>query len=649
MSCGCETPTFRLLDMYTGWDVSLSVNLAGFDEPAGVCLAPLSSGAVDPSAVLPYIPPAGLALGCGGCGWVLLTHGPGCCARVLRLDRCCGNWVPVWQSRCGWHFENATAIAAWETRLAVADGNRVFVWTDNGARLIAEIAVKNPGPIALSGCGETLVAAEDRILRFGRGGAFEGFLSMPSQPHGPIDRLACDGKCGVWAVTPEDGGVALWRALAKEHQLRPATIEELQAAFAPTSLAAASQAGFCLAERDQWNYPVNRCFSWCGARLPDGSIADPQLKRQNQGNFVTLPIDRGIPGCRWHRIQLDADVPAGAAIAITVATTENPTVPTHPDDWTSAPGGAVDFLINQPPGRYLLLKAELTGDGFATPLLRRIRIDFPRATSLDRLPAIYRENPDAEDFSERFLALFDASIAELDRAIERYPALLNSRNAPEAVLPWLGKFFDIAMDPAWDGPTRRRVLQAAPQLYRQRGTVGGMKTAIALVFGFDTADIAIDEPTADRTWGAVGSAQIGSVRLFGKARARFRLGASLLGQAPLRSFGNPDQDPLLAQAFRFTVSTPPVGSGNARTRLQALIDAQKPAHTRATLAPEANGFVAGPASAVGVDTILAAPPPFVLRQTALGGSAILRGGTAPCRGGLSAGGWAVGGNQALSE
>src|SRR5207253_3407809 len=55
----------------------------------------------------------------------------------------------------------------------------------------------------------------------------------------------------------------------------------------------------------------------------------------------------------------------------------------HPADWQDAPGGALDFLVDQPPARYLYLRLRLTG-GVATPLVRRIRLDFPRVRSEER-------------------------------------------------------------------------------------------------------------------------------------------------------------------------------------------------------------------------------------------------------------------------
>jgi hypothetical protein len=183
-------------------------------------------------------------------------------------------------------------------------------------------------------------------------------------------------------------------------------------------------------------------------------------------------------------------------------------------------------------------------------------------------------------------------------------------------------------------------LRAVPELYRRRGTVAGLSAAIKLVFGFDPI---IEELAAGRMWGALASkaakkknaqsgckekepseieqlcerslgARVGEVRLFGRASARFRVGGSSLGRAPLLSFGNPDNDPLNESAYRFRVLAPPqsVDSALWRERLRQLVESQKPAHTVATVRVGGGGFVLGTWSSVGVDTSLTPMPAPVL-------------------------------------
>ena len=280
-----------------------------------------------------------------------------------------------------------------------------------------------------------------------------------------------------------------------------------------------------------------------------------------QGQLLTLAIDSGIPRCRWHRVRWQGSVPAGTTVSISVSTSDSPAPAAqgvadgiwaafapgrpHPVDWQRVDNQR-DFLIRQPEGRYLFMRIRMTGDGRQTPRIRRMRLDFPRQTSLDQLPLVFRDTPEAEDFSERFLALFDSFLDDVDDQIARMPALLDVDGVPDGVLPWLGSFLDIAMDPAWDAARRRRLLQAAPRLYRMRGTVDGMRAAIRLVFDVDPV---IREAANERAWGALGGVALGGgVRLFGPSQWRFRLDRSRLGRAPLRSVGQIELDPFSSVA-----------------------------------------------------------------------------------------------------
>jgi phage tail-like protein len=534
----------------------------------------------------------------------------------------------------------------------------------------AENRIATPGPLAFTPWGELLVAdiATSAVWRFGPAGEVRGKL-MIALPPGleageTIDRLAASDDCSIWLVTKTkensacsgnrdvqsdadgaNGGnshavLRLWRAARTDKEFKKASIEGLQKAFKPTGLTAANEKkGFCIKECGTDGLPVTHCFDWDGQPLETEITPPPAPHRFERGQLLTQAIDSGIPRCRWHRVRIDADVPSGTALLVALATSEtavdlNKTVKSKDDgwedffagvphslDWKIAQPGTTDFLIDQPPGRYLYLRLRLKGGGETTPVVRRVRLDLPRVTSLDFLPPVYRDNPEAEDFTERFLALFDATISDLDRAIERAPAILDSEGVPDEVLPWLGSFLDIVFDPAWAPDLRRRVLRALPELYRRRGTIAGLTAAINLVFGVKPE---IQELAAERNWGSVAkadgtplpaTAHLGAVRLFGKSRARFRLNSSSLSNAPLRSYGNPDHDPLLAQVFRFRVLVPPPFrpvSATERQALDRLIASQKPAHTIATIRVGGDGFILGNTSVVGVDTTLAPLPPTLI-------------------------------------
>jgi phage tail-like protein len=625
MTCVAGPPTFRLLDGFVGWSPDgTEQNLVGLTDPGGIRLAPILPGALDPDDLLPHLPPAVLADGCD-CRWFLVSPAPPQ-SRLLRLDSCSDGWQPVHDGCCAENvLERAVAVAVWRHYVAVADAgrNRVFVWSHHGAHLAAEIPVSAPGPLAFSARGKLLVARSGStvIAQFRLDGSPCGPLAG-AVPEGDVERMRTTPDGRVWLVTRAAGTYRLW--VSAVAAFVPATLDELRTTFDGGSIVAASARGFCMQLAGDNAVPYRCCYSWFG-RCLDGSAIEPHARPRvaTDGQLITTAVDSGRPRCRWHRVRIDADVPTGTSIDVAVATSEEDQPPGGivPADWESGLPGSDDFLIGRPPGRYLFMRLRLTGDGTSTPVVRRLRIDFPRITSLDALPVVYRENPDAEDFSERFLGLFDATIEDLDRSIERFPALLDAERVPPAVLPWLGSFLDLAFERGWSVAQRRRLLRALPEIYRRRGTVEGLRLAILEVFG---AEPAIQEAAAGRSWGSVGSAQVGGVRLFGRSRARFRLGTSALCSAPLRSYGNPDQDPPAVEAYRFRVLVPPAGEYGPidLAKLKRLVDAQKPAHTVATsVRTGAGGLVLGSDVAVGIDTVLSHLPAPVLGR---GGSVRLR-------------------------
>ncbi len=631
MSCVAAPATFRLLDRLVGWDQADSQGLSGLKAKSGLVLASLeeSLGAVPLRAVSRFLPPAWLAR---DCDWFLVTPAPPK-SRLLHLGHCDVAWRPVWPGECPPDpLRDATAVAALGHRLAIADRalGEVRFWARGGRRPVAAVPVPKPGPVAFALAGWLLVAVagEPRLRRYDPSGLACGAWPAPLPEQGVVDRLAIDEQDAVWLLTREDGPIyRLWRAGPEDAAFAPATAAALARAFPERQLLEGDN-GFCI-ERSDCGRVARRCFDRYGRPLDENRLRLPaQAARETQGQLLTQPLDSGVPRCRWHRVRIEADVPAGTRLQAAVAVSptdqgqaQGVNAPPwqnfaagspHPADWQEAPEGALDFLVDQPPGQCLTLRLRFSGNGFATPTVRRVRLDFPRSTSLDNLPPVFRKTPEAEDFSERFLSLFDAAIEDLDRCIERFPALLDVQGVPAEVLPWLGRFLDVAMDPAWDEDRRRRILAAVPALYPKRGTPAGLAEAVALVF--DVAP-SIRELGPERAFGALGrETALGGFRLFGRSRARFRVGASALSLTPLRGFGNPDHDAHVHGANRIVVSVPPGGPwrDDDRDRLVKLVNDQKPAHLAATVRFGGRGFSVGAGSTVGVDTAFLPFPAPVL-------------------------------------
>jgi phage tail-like protein len=607
MTCAPGAPTFRLLDAYVGWDEQHVEGLIGLRDPAGLRLARLGPDPDGPTRqdLLPWFPDPWLAPGHDRCSWYLATG-----SALLRRGACGGDWVPVWPPGClPEPPPRPVAVATAGHWLATVEADAVRVWWREGEQLVAVLRPPAaPHLVALTPGGGAWVAAGDRVdlWRYRAGGALRGVVrtGLPGRCLGL--RIGRDRR--PWLLTEDDTGLRLWRGTPDGDSWTPATLAQLSATLPPSTLVATWDGGFCLAETGPDGAVGESCYSWAGVRLAGRPPAAPTLVAA--GELRTLAVDSGLSRCRWHRVSLDADVPAGTALRVAVAVTEEApdgsTDATVLDaaDWQEAPPGTLDFLVNQPPGRYLYLRLSLTGDGSATPVVRRVRLDFPRVTSADLLPPAFREDPAADDFTERFLSLFDTSLAEVDRVIERYPALLDPQGVPDEVLPWLGSLLGLAFEAGWDAPTRRALLAAAPELYRRRGTPWAVCKAVHIVFG--TAPV-IEELASERSWFTVGTrGRLGLARLFGRSAARFRVGSSALSSAPLHSDGDPYGDPLAAHAYRFRVVLPPrtLRPGD-EPALRRLVRSQAPAHTSAAIHTGGLGWVVGVWSAVGIDTAFA--------------------------------------------
>lgn len=629
MTCVPATATFRLLDDVVGWDEDKDKvrDVVGFDKPDGVRLAYDSESPAGPTRaqLLPWFPDPRLAPGCQPCAWYLLSG-----KRLLRRDTCSGEFGPVWDPGCDPRLLRAPdSVAARGHRVAVVDSDRVLVWRNEGEKLTTVLTVPGARLAALAPDDEILVVREGstRLLRYRSDGYRCGVIR--TKVAGEIIGVRV-GTCGtIWLLTDDCGKYRIYRGPREE-----STLDKLAAELAPSSLVAADDNGFCLKENGP-DGEQTTCYTWKGKPRPEP--APESGLYVTDGEFTTHPIDSGISRCRWHRVRVDADVPAGTAVSVAIVVSEDGEY--ADSDWQQAPPGVTDFLVDQPPGQKLTVRVMLSGDTATTPILHRIRLDFPRTTSADLLPAAFRQDPAADDFTERFLSLFDASLAEIDEVVERYPALLDPTGVPDRALPWLAGLLGLSFEAGWDAATRRALIAAAPRLYRLRGTPAALTEAVEIVFGVTPV---LDELAGDRRWAQVRAATnkasapgLGSVRLFGRSSSRFRLGSSGIGAAPLRAFGDPDTDPLTEHAHRFRVLLP---AGSADTdALRRLVERQAPAHTRGSVRTGGEGFVVGTRSTVGVDTAFVPLPAPVLGSVRLNNDGVVRPGPKGARHGVSVG------------
>ena len=176
--------------------------------------------------------------------------------------------------------------------------------------------------------------------------------------------------------------------------------------------------------------------------------------------------------------------------------------------------------------------AEAAGEG---PRKSPPGVPTDRSTYLKYLPALYS----ADDFMGRFLLIFESILGPIERTVENLPYYFDAQLTPPEMLPWLASWLGLVLDERWPEARRRALIRAAVELYQWRGTHRGLSEFLRLYTGVTPEIIEAD---------------------------------------PRRQTLTEDT------AFRFTVRlrVPNPASLN-RALIEAIIDAEKPAHVGYTL------------------------------------------------------------------
>lgn len=95
------------------------------------------------------------------------------------------------------------------------------------------------------------------------------------------------------------------------------------------------------------------------------------------------------------------------------------------------------------------------------------------------LPAIFQEN----EFLGRYLRIFETIWEPLEWRENHMNLYFDPRTCPPSFLPWLASWLDVALQPYWPESRSRRLIAAATELYRWRGTAYGLSRMIEVVTG----------------------------------------------------------------------------------------------------------------------------------------------------------------------
>lgn len=256
------------------------------------------------------------------------------------------------------------------------------------------------------------------------------------------------------------------------------------------------------------------------------------------------------------------------------------------------------------------------------------------------------------DFLLRFLSLFETFFVELEDRIAMLSLLFDPRVVPKAFLPWLAGWLALELDEEWDEMRQRRLIAKAFELYGRRGTVEGLRESLNLFAGVNAI---IEEPIINSSWWALPAetttCNCGKSTYKGKSKQWQSSENSILGVntmlAPAHpqgavigstatldyshlitneDFGAPLFDDV-AHQFSVQLYRSQLNCEQTLSKVQAVIEAEKPAHTSYHLCVIEPRMRVDFQARLGIDTVLAGPPLETrLREgMALGGDSPLAG------------------------
>jgi phage tail-like protein len=329
------------------------------------------------------------------------------------------------------------------------------------------------------------------------------------------------------------------------------------------------------------------------------------IKTKTVGTYTSKIYDSGIPGCRWHRVQMSAEIPANTRIELSYdASDQREQLESGDIEMMGPLNNPGDVLLTGAAGRYFRFRLQLNSDetGSRCPLIEKLYLHFPRTTYLRYLPEVYREDESKRDFSERFLSLFETFLSDSERRIEEFTRYLDPSASPDAFIPWLSSLLAIAYDENWPVDKKRLLIRRAPMLYKKRGTRRVLMEIIGLYYG--KKPIVLESFQFD----CIEEPEILELieKLYGTSPYRFAVLLEPRWQ---------DETGLQKEAVEVTAAE--------RRTLRRIIDTEKPAHTVGALHILEPWFHLDMHTYLGINTVLTKPEFRIGKSSVLGRDTVL--------------------------
>lgn len=217
--------------------------------------------------------------------------------------------------------------------------------------------------------------------------------------------------------------------------------------------------------------------------------------RYSSGVFCLPSVDSGENGFRWGRVQVEVELPPDTALRVYAYASDSRSW----GDWADLDRGiralegdplpalrplfvapvaeSGDFYVNAS-GRYLWLMLELAATGAGSPTIRKLTVRMGGDHMTDYLPGIYRE----EDFTHRFLSIFDSMFLDMERQIGDLPRRMDFESADPELLSYLASW--MCVEDGEGEELKWRVARALED-YEAQYTLDGVRRSVRRLTGRD--------------------------------------------------------------------------------------------------------------------------------------------------------------------
>jgi phage tail-like protein len=371
-----------------------------------------------------------------------------------------------------------------------------------------------------------------------------------------------------------------------------------------------------------------------------------------EGIYYSPTLDKGIEKKSWHRLEFEfvnQRLPENAAIEVSYYSSDDMVLRNLVDAIIDESGQSVRQRIDDlesllspyweteqnvlkamlfrksAEGRFLWLKLSVTTfDPAEKPSIKSMKVYYPRLSYLRYLPAVYQEDPVSRDFLERFLSLFETIFYDLELNILSLFQYFNPETTMKKFLPWLAGWLNMSFEEAWKEQTKRNLIQNAMELYKKKGTPGGIADFIELVVG--QRPIIYENALFAEPFVLGGDFYVGQNIIVTKdSGGEFRSNEESIPDVPVtREAVGDNNDSPVASTFGFTVLLNLTREQFRRHKrsIFRILDEEKPAHTDYTIRLIADTLL-GQFTFIGVNTRLTGLKPFCVGISSIPGKTVL--------------------------